>query len=104
MVQRAHGFHVWAEPLVNLRVPLVANLRSNPFEMDDEDADFFYNKWFCDRAFLLYGAQAIVGMFLKTFQDFPPRQKPASFSIGDALEKARQKHDLLASAAGGGVK
>ena len=104
MVQRAHGFHVWGEPLVSLRLPVIVNLRSNPFEMDDEDANFFYNKWFADRAFLLVAAQAAVGMFLKTFQDFPPRQKPSSFSIGDALEKARQKHDLLASASGGGVK
>jgi arylsulfatase len=72
--------------------------------MEDDDANFFYNKWFADRAFLLVAGQAIVGMFLKTFQDFPPRQKPSSFSIGDALEKARQKHDLLASASGGGVK
>jgi len=103
-VQRAHGFHVWGEPLVNLRLPVIVNLRSNPFEMDDEDANFFYNKWFADRAFLLVAAQALVGMFLKTFQDFPPRQKPSSFSIGDALERARQKHDLLASASGGGVK
>ena len=104
LVQRAHGFHVWAEPLVSLRVPLITNLRSNPFEMDDEDANFFYNKWFCDRAFLLVAAQALVGMFLKTFEDFPPRQSPASFSIGDALKRAKEKHDLLASASGGGVK
>lgn len=104
MVQRAHGFHVWAEPLVSLRVPLITNLRSNLFEMDDEDVNFFYNKWFCDRAFVLVAAQGIMGGFLNTFEDFPPRQRPSSFSIGDALERARKKHDLLASASGGGVK
>ena len=55
----------------------------------------FYDKWMADRAFLLVPAQAIVGEFLKTFEEFPPRQKPASFSIDEALEKARQqeKHD-----------
>ena len=104
MVQRAHGFHVWAEPLVSLRVPWLVNLRSNPFEMVDEDADLFYNKWMIDRVFLLVPAQALVGMYLKTFEDFPPRQKPASFSIGDALEKARQKQKLLETASGGAVK
>ena len=47
----------------------------------------FYDKWMADRAFLLVPAQAIVGEFLKTFEEFPPRQKPASFSIDQALEK-----------------
>jgi arylsulfatase len=47
-------------------------------------------------------AQAIVGEFLKTFKDFRPRQKPASFSIDQALEKARQNQDAMARVAGGG--
>jgi len=104
MAQRAHGFHVWAEPLVSLRVPWLVNLRSNPFEMDDEDANVYYNKWMIDRVFLLVPAQGLVAMFLKTFQEFPPRQKPASFSIDQALEKARQKQQLLETAQGGGAK
>jgi arylsulfatase len=103
-VQRAHGFHAWGEPLVQLRVPQIVNLRSNPFELDDEDANIYGNKWFIDRVFLLVPAQVLVGMFLKTFEAFPPRQRPSSFNLGDALEKARQKHDLLASASGGPVK
>jgi arylsulfatase len=103
-VQRAHGFHSWGEPLVQLRVPQIVNLRSNPFELDDEDANIYGNKWFIDRVFLLVPAQVLVGMFLKSFEAFPPRQRPSSFNLGDALEKARQKHDLLASASGGGVK
>jgi arylsulfatase len=51
-----------------------------------------------DRAFLLVPAQAIVGEFLKTFQEFPPRQKPASFSIDQALEKARNQQAKMAAA------
>jgi arylsulfatase len=62
----------------------------------------FYDKWMMDRAFLLVPAQEIVGEFLKTFRDFPPRQKPASFSIDQALEKARRSEKVLAKAAGGG--
>jgi len=104
MVQRAHGFHAWAEPFVSLRVPWIVNLRSNPFEIDDEDADIYYNKWMIDRVFLLVPAQGLVGMFLKTFEEFPPRQRPASFSIDQALEKARQKQKLLETASGGAVK
>jgi arylsulfatase len=54
-----------------------------------------------DRAFLLVPAQAIVAEFLQTFKEFPPRQKPASFSIDQALEKARQSQATMAKVAGG---
>jgi hypothetical protein len=36
------------------------------------------------------GAQAIVAAFLATFKDYPPRQKAASFTIDQALEKMEQ--------------
>jgi arylsulfatase A-like enzyme len=85
--QRAHGLGVWREPFVSMRIPKIFNLRSDPFERADEDATVFYDKWMVDRAFLLVPAQAIVGEFLKTFEEFPPRQKPASFSIDQAMEK-----------------
>jgi arylsulfatase len=104
MEQRAHGFDVWREPMVPLRAPNLFNLRSDPFERGSEDATMFYGKWMADRTFLLVPAQAIVGEFLKTFQEFPPRQKPASFSIDQALERARQSEQHLATAYGGGVK
>jgi arylsulfatase A-like enzyme len=100
MEQRAHGFDVWREPLVSLRAPNIFNLRSDPFERASEDATIFYGKWMADRTFLLVPAQAIVGEFLKTFKEFPPRQKPASFSIDQALEKARQQEKTMGAAAG----
>ncbi len=57
-----------------------------------------------DRAFLLVPAQEIVGQFLATFREFPPRQRPASFSIDQALEKARQAQASMATSGGAGVK
>jgi arylsulfatase len=104
MEQRARGLSVWREPFVSMRIPKIYNLRSDPFERGDEDASLFYDKWMADRAFLLVPAQAIVGQFLKTFEEFPPRQRPASFSIDEALEKARQNEKQLAAASGGGAK
>jgi arylsulfatase len=101
MEQRAHGLGVWEEPLVAKRVPDIYNLRSDPFERASEDADMFYSKWKADRAFLLVPAQAIVAEFLKTFEEFPPRQTPASFSIDQALEKARENQKAMAKATGG---
>jgi len=102
--QRAHGFGVWKEPLVSLRTPAIYNLRSDPFERAGEDCDVFYAKWQADRTFLLVPAQAIVGEFLKTFKDFPPRQRPASFSIDQALEKAQQQQAAMERSGGAGVK
>jgi arylsulfatase len=99
MEQRAHGFDVWKEPLVPLRAPDLYNLRSDPFERGKEEGTLFYGKWMADRVFLLVPAQAMVGEFLKTFKEFPPRQKPASFSIDQALEKARQTQEKIAAAA-----
>ena len=104
MDQRAHGLDVWREPFVSMRAPKIFNVRSDPFERADEDATMYYDKWMADRSFLLVPAQAIVGQFLKTFEQFPPRQKPASFSIDQALEKARQQEQQMAKAVGGGVK
>jgi arylsulfatase len=104
MEQRAHGLDVWKEPMVSLRAPDIYNLRSDPFERGKEDGSIFYGKWMADRAFLLVPAQAIVGEFLHTFAEFPPRQKPASFSIDQALEKARQTQATMTNAAVGGAK
>jgi arylsulfatase len=37
-------------------------------------------------AFVLLPAQTIVGRHLSSFQAFPPRQRPGSFSVGQAME------------------
>jgi arylsulfatase A-like enzyme len=100
MEQRARGLGVWIEPLVSKRVPSIYNLRSDPFERATEDASMFYDKWLADHVFLLVPAQVLIGQYLKTFEEFPPRQKPASFSINQALEKARESHKALEKGAG----
>jgi len=43
-------------------------------------------KWFVEHLFVFVPAQAIVGQHLETFREFPPRQKPGSFSVGEAME------------------
>jgi arylsulfatase A-like enzyme len=83
--QRAHGLDVWQDPFVQLRLPKIFNLRTDPFERADHEA-IGYGRWRFDRLFLLVPAQTFVGNFLGTFQEFPPRQKPSSFSIDQVLE------------------
>jgi arylsulfatase len=80
------GFRVWMEPFVPLRVPLIFNLRRDPYERAEITSNTYYD-WMLDRAYLLVPAQTYVGNFLATFQEFPPRQKAASFSLDQVMEK-----------------
>ena len=80
------GLRVWQEPLVPLSAPLLVNLRTDPFEKADLESGEYEN-WYVERMFVMAPAQAFVARELQTFKDFPPRQKPGSFSVGDALDK-----------------
>jgi arylsulfatase len=48
---------------------------------------------------MLVPAGAVVMQWMKTLQEFPPRQKPASFSVGDVMAKLEQNKQALAAAA-----
>ncbi len=88
-VQNAHGADVWSQPFVALRLPLMQNLRMDPFERA-QDESMLYDVWGFDHLFLLVPAQAYVRNFLMTFQEFPPRQKPGSFSLDRVMEELQQ--------------
>ncbi len=75
----------WIEPWTPLRVPLIFNLRRDPYERAYRTSNTYYD-WMIDRVFFLVPAQQYVGEFLGTFKEFPPRQKPASFSIDQVME------------------
>jgi arylsulfatase len=83
--QRAHGFDVWQEPFVTLRLPKLFNLRSDPYETADHEG-MDYERWRVEHLFLMVPAQEYVGKFLSTFKEFPPSQKPGSFSLDNVLE------------------
>jgi arylsulfatase len=82
--QREHGLNVWEEPFVPLRFPKLFNLRSDPFETADHEG-MDYERWRVEHLFVLVPAQDYVGKFLATFKEFPPSQKPGSFSIDEAM-------------------
>lgn len=77
---------LWANPFTPLRVPLMFNLRRDPYERAQLTSNTYYD-WVLDRAYLLVPAQAYVGEFLSTFKKFPPRQKAASFSLDKVMEQ-----------------
>ncbi|MHC4549363.1 MAG: hypothetical protein ACYTEZ_11365 [Planctomycetota bacterium] len=89
--QRAHGIHVWEEPFVALRLPKVFNLRRDPFERADHEA-IGYQRWRIDKLPMTYGATALVTRFVQSFAKFPPRQRPASFSVDQIMEQFTKRH------------
>jgi arylsulfatase A-like enzyme len=88
--QRSRGtLELWAEPFTRLRVPKLFNLRIDPLERADVTSNTYYD-WIIDHVFLFIPAQALVGEFLATFREYPPRQKAASFTIDQVLAKLQE--------------
>jgi arylsulfatase len=90
---RGVAFGVWREPFTELRVPLLFNLRRDPFERSQHNSNT-YNDWFMDHVFVLVPLQQLAGKFLMTMKDYPPSQTPGSFN----LEKIQK---MIEQAAGG---
>ncbi len=90
---RGVAFGVWREPFTELRVPLLFNLRRDPFERAQHNSNT-YNDWFLDRAFVLAPMQQLAAKFLMSMKDYPPSQTPGSFN----LEKVQKQ---IESALGG---
>ncbi|MFB3910081.1 MAG: arylsulfatase [Candidatus Eisenbacteria bacterium] len=86
MEQRSPGtLALWAEPFTKLRSGKMFDLRSDPYERADITSNTYFD-WAFDHLFLIVPSQAYVVEFIKTFQEYPPRQKPASFGIDESLE------------------
>lgn len=83
------GFEVWANPFTCLRVPKAFNLRMDPYERADIVSDQYYD-WTAKNAYMISYASSRVGPFLQTFKDYPPSQRPASFTIDQMTEAVMQ--------------
>jgi arylsulfatase len=86
--EKKDTLRAWIEPWKELRIPLIFNLRRDPYERAYFTSNTYYD-WLIDHVFFLVPAQAYVGKFLGTFKEFPPRQKPASFTIDQVMEKMK---------------
>jgi arylsulfatase A-like enzyme len=85
--QRCPGtLQVWAEPFTSLRVPKIFNLRTDPYERADITSNTYWD-WYLYHDFLAAAGQALASQFLATFEEFPPAQRPASFSIDQIVDK-----------------
>ncbi len=85
---RGEAFGVWREPFVELRVPLLFNLRRDPFEKAQHNSNT-YSDWFLDRPFVIVPIQGLAAKFLATMKDYPPSQSPGSFNLSKIEEQLR---------------
>jgi len=90
--QAALGLRVWQEPFVQLRAPLITNLRMDPFERAEEENAMGFQQWYLDHMFVIAPAAAYIGKWLQSFKAFPPRQKPGSFNLDRVMESVMSTH------------
>jgi arylsulfatase len=85
---RGQAFGVWREPFIELRAPLLFNLRRDPLEKAQHNSNT-YNDWWLDRAFVLVPIQGLASQFLLTMKDYPPSQTPGAFNLSRIEEQLR---------------
>jgi arylsulfatase A-like enzyme len=83
--QDAEGIDVWRNPYTQLRAPMLTNLRMDPFEKAHEES-IGYEQWWVEHMFMIAPSAAYIGQWLQSFKEFPPRQKPGSFSLDRVME------------------
>ncbi|WP_234903128.1 arylsulfatase [Ensifer adhaerens] len=93
-MRKPGGFDVWQDPFTCLRVPKIFNLRMDPYERADIVSDQ-YNDWRTKNVYLAGIATMKAATFLETFIEYPPSQKPASFSVDQVEEGVHAKIDEI---------
>jgi arylsulfatase A-like enzyme len=95
--QRSPGtLQVWAEPFTKLRLPKLFDLLADPYERADTTSNTYYD-WLLSQGYVIVAAQAVVGEFLASFQDYPPRQRAQRFSIDQIVEKMERSLEVTKS-------
>ena len=77
---------IWMEPFVELRMPKLFNLRTDPYERAEETSNRYFD-WILERAFLFVPAQSFVAEHIQSLAEFPVSQKPAAFNLEKVMAK-----------------
>ncbi len=86
MEQRCHGtLQIWAEPFIRLRIPKIFNLRTDPYERADMTSNTYCSGTFITSTCCTERRRP-PPQWAATFKDFPPIQKPNTFTLDDALK------------------
>jgi arylsulfatase A-like enzyme len=94
--QRANSTYVWAEPMVKLRLPLIFNLRRDPFERASFNSNVYWD-WLMNHVPQLYECQALVAAQIENYVKYPPRQKAASFNLDAVMTQLNRAAQTAAS-------
>ncbi|MBV7482422.1 arylsulfatase [Bordetella sp. BOR01] len=92
--QAPGGFAVWKDPFVCLRVPKLFNLRMDPYERADIVSDQYYD-WVVKNDYLVLMASMKAAEFLQTFVEWPPSQRPATFSVDQVQAEVDRKVEQI---------
>ena len=92
MVQDQEGtLEIWQRQFRGLRMPYIFNLRTDPFEQATITSNTYWD-WYIDHAWVMYPLGDVVGKFLATFKEYPPRMKAGSWDISKALDTLQAPH------------
>jgi arylsulfatase len=89
-IQEATGFDVWTTPFTERRMPLILNLRRDPFERAWHEG-IGYKRWAMEHMYVMVPAMGYVQKFLMTFKDYPQRQEVATWTLDKVIEKLTPK-------------
>ena len=91
-VNRGQTMALWREPFVELRTPLLFNLRRDPFERAQHNSNT-YNDWWMDRTgFIFPPVAGLLAKFIMTMQEYPPSQKAGSWNVSKMMEQLQSGH------------
>ena len=87
------GILVFSRVISNMMVGLkkLAPLILQKYERATITSNTYWD-WYIRHVFLLVPAQDKVGAFLSTFEEYPPRQKAASFTVDQVLQTLQKAH------------
>jgi len=89
MVQDQQGtLEIWQREFRGLRMPYMFNLRTDPYEFATITSNTYWD-WVIDHAWILYPMADVIGPFLQSFEEYPPVQKPGSFTVGEAFKSLK---------------
>jgi arylsulfatase A-like enzyme len=71
-VTKESGFPVWHEVMLNLKLPMINNIRTDPFERYNFEPLIGWPQWYIEHAFVVIGASVAVEAFASTVRQWPP--------------------------------
>jgi arylsulfatase len=93
MVQDQAGtLEIWQRKFRGLRMPYIFNLRTDPFEQATITSNTYWD-WYIDHAWVMYPLGNVLGGYLKTYKEYPPRMKAGSWDVSKALEAVQTPHN-----------